>query len=151
MQTFENHLIIEQPVEMVFDFIADFENLPKWNYYIVETRNIDGKASGVGARFRQVRKTDQQEFHVVEYEPNRAVAVETLPPTQPLKMRFTFEPIAEGTRLTDRWELEPDVPGPLAWLAARRIKVAVADNLKKLKQLLETGEVQLQDGREVAL
>lgn len=151
MQTFDNHLIIQQPVEMVFDFVADFENLPKLNYYIVGTRNIDGKASSVGARFRQVRKTDQQEFHVVEYEPNRAVAVETLPPTQPLTMRFTFEPVAEGTRLTDRWEFELDVPGPLAWLAARRIKVAVADNLKKLKKLLETGEVQLQDGQEVVL
>lgn len=151
MQTFENHLIIERPVEMVFDFIADFENLPKWNYYIMETKSVDGDVSGVGARFRQVRKTDQQEFHVVEYERNRAVALETLPPTQPLTMRFTFEPVAEGTRLTDRWDFEPDVPGPLAWLAARRIKAAVADNLKKLKKLLETGEVQLQDRRKVAL
>jgi hypothetical protein len=35
--------------------------------------------------------------------------------------------------------------------AGRNVKSAVAENLQKLKQLLETGKVTLQDGRTVAV
>jgi uncharacterized protein YndB with AHSA1/START domain len=151
METFENSLIIQQPIEAVFDFVSDFENMPKWNYFVIDAKNVGEKPLGVGTRFKQVRKTDQQRYRIVAYEPNRLVAVETEPPTEPLTMSFILEPVPEGTRLIDRWEFDPGVPGPLAWLAARRVKAAVAENLEKLKELLETGRVQLQDGREVVL
>lgn len=34
MLEFENAIHIERPVEEVFEFLADFENLPKWNYVV---------------------------------------------------------------------------------------------------------------------
>jgi uncharacterized protein YndB with AHSA1/START domain len=37
MASFENTVIIRRPVEEVFSFLADFENVPRWNYAIVET------------------------------------------------------------------------------------------------------------------
>jgi hypothetical protein len=43
------------------------------------------------------------------------------------------------------------VPGLLEPLAARRAKAGVRENLGKLKTLLETGRVTLQDGRSFAL
>jgi uncharacterized membrane protein len=151
VQSFENHLIIERPRPDVFEFVADFENMPKWNYFVIDVDNVSDQPPAVGTRFHQVRKTDQQDYEIVELEPNERVAVETLPPAQPLRMSFRFESVPSGTHLIDRWEFDPDVPGPLQWLATRRVKSAVSDNLKKLKQLLETGEVRLQDGRQVAL
>jgi uncharacterized membrane protein len=30
--TFENTVILRRPIEDVFGFLADFENVPKWNY-----------------------------------------------------------------------------------------------------------------------
>lgn len=62
-------------------------------------------------------------------------------------MRFTFEPAGGGTRLTDEWELKGGLIGLFGSFAAGRVKAAVAENLAKPKQLLETGEVRLQDGR----
>ena len=38
MQTFENTVTIQRPAEEVFAFLADFENIPKWNYAIEETQ-----------------------------------------------------------------------------------------------------------------
>jgi uncharacterized membrane protein len=38
MASFENIVKIRRPVEDVFAFLADFENVPAWNYAIVETR-----------------------------------------------------------------------------------------------------------------
>ena len=34
MQTFENTVTIHRPGEEVFVFLADFENIPAWNYAI---------------------------------------------------------------------------------------------------------------------
>lgn len=62
-------------------------------------------------------------------------------------MRFTFENIGGATRLTDEWELETGRNPLLERLGTMKIKSAVAGNLAKLKQLLETGETRLQDGR----
>jgi len=35
MATFENTVTIQRPVEDVFAFLADFENVPTWNYAIL--------------------------------------------------------------------------------------------------------------------
>jgi uncharacterized membrane protein len=32
METFENTVTIHRPAEAVFAFLADFENVPRWNY-----------------------------------------------------------------------------------------------------------------------
>ncbi len=147
MARFSNNLIIGRPINEVFRFVADFENMPKWNYYVVEVNKVTSGPIGVGTAFRQIRKTDTQRYKIVEFEPNRKVVVETLPPAPALQMRFTFEPAGGGTRLTDEWELKGGLIGLFGSLAAGRVKTAVAENLAKLKQLLETGEVRLQDGR----
>jgi uncharacterized membrane protein len=38
--SFENTVMIRRPIEDVFAFLSDFENIPKWNYAIVETRKV---------------------------------------------------------------------------------------------------------------
>ena len=40
MASFENTVTIRRPVEDVFAFLADFENVPTWNYAIVETTKV---------------------------------------------------------------------------------------------------------------
>jgi uncharacterized membrane protein len=66
-----NTLIINRPVSETFAFISNFENMPKWNYFVAQT---------------------------------------------------------------------------IGWRDSR-VSSAVRDNLAKLKELLETGQVRLQDGR----
>jgi hypothetical protein len=106
----------------------------------------------VGSTFHQVRKTDEQEFRIFTHEPNRQVTIQTIPPSTPeFEMRFTFEEIGDGTRVTDEWKLDSGRPALLERLGAGRIRSAVLENLGKLKVLLETGEVRLQDGRRATL
>jgi hypothetical protein len=62
-------------------------------------------------------------------------------------MRFTFEPHGDSTTLTGEWVLQSGLPQLLARIGAARISSAVRENLAKLKELLETGRVRLQDGR----
>ncbi|MFN2151082.1 MAG: SRPBCC family protein [Anaerolineales bacterium] len=147
MIEFTNKIYVERPLKEVFEFISDFENLPKWNYYVTEANKLVDGPVDVGTQYHQVRKTDQQQFQVVEYEQNQVVAIETLPPERKLRMRFQFDPVNGGVEITDTWQLEADAPGPLNWLAKKKVKAAVSQNLAKLKRLLEHGRVTLQDGR----
>lgn len=152
MIEFTNQVVVEQPIETVFRFVSDFCNVPKWNYYVIDvTQTSDGPA-GVGTTYHQVRKTDEQDFRIVECEENREVVVRTVPPSSPaFEMRFTFEAEGEGTRVTDEWKLDTGQPALIQRLAAGRIKSAVLENLQKMKELLETGQARLQDGRQVFL
>jgi hypothetical protein len=66
-------------------------------------------------------------------------------------MRFSFESEGDRTRITDEWKLDTGRPALLERLGAGQVKSAVLENLEKLKVLLETGQVRLQDGRRARL
>jgi uncharacterized membrane protein len=149
---FENTIRIDRPVEEVFAFLSDFENIPKWNYYVREVRQLSEGLIGVGTTYHQVRKSDQQDLRIIEFEPGHTVAVKTLPQSSPdLEMRFTLYEEGSTTRVRDEWKLNTGRPAIFERLAGGRIKSAVAENLAKLKELLEEGQVVLQDGRQVTL
>jgi uncharacterized membrane protein len=150
MPEFENTIRIERPVDEVFAFLSNFENIPKWNYYVLEVRQLSENPIGVGTTYHQIRKTDEQDFRIIEFEPNHTVAVKTLPQSSPdLEMRFTLYEEGGTTRIRDEWKLDTGTPAILERLVRRRVKSAVAENLAKLKELLEEGRVVLQDGRQV--
>jgi len=144
---FTNTVIIDRPVTDTFAFVSNFENMPKWNYFVQETTSESPPGRGAGTIYRQRRRTDEQRFVVTDFEPDQLVAVRTLPPARNLQMRFTFQPHGGGTRLTDDWTLDTGLPRWLEGIGATRVSSAVRDNLAKLKELLETRRVHLQDGR----
>jgi uncharacterized membrane protein len=149
---FENTIRIDRPAEEVFAFLSDFENIPKWNYYVLEVRQLSERPIGIGTTYHQVRKTDQQDLRIIEFEPNHSVAVKTLPQSSPsFERRLTLSVEADTTHLRDEWKLDTRRPAVLERLARGRVKSAVAENLAKLKELLEEGRVILQDGRQVTL
>jgi uncharacterized membrane protein len=149
---FENTIPIDRPIDEVFAFLSDFANIPKWNYYVLEVRQLSESPIGIGTTYHQVRKTDQQDFRIIEFEPNHTVAVKTLPQSSPsFERRFTLYEEGDTTRIRDQWKLDTGRPALLERLARGRVKSAVSENLTKLKELLQEGRVVLQDGRQVTL
>jgi carbon monoxide dehydrogenase subunit G len=152
MIDFENKVLIERPRQEVFDFVSNFENVPKWNYFVKSVRKVNEVPLGLGARFHQIRKTDQQHFEIIEFERPDKVVVKTLAGSSPqFTMTFEFEASGDQTWLTDTWQLEAGYNPLLEMLGKAKIKAAVAENLSKLKQLMETRQTQLQDGRLVSV
>jgi hypothetical protein len=142
MATFENTVTIIRPAGEVFAYLADAENLPRWNYAIEQTRKISPGPVGVGTVYRQTRtlpRRSQEEFRLVVFQPPGQLALDGT--FGPFKARASYllEPVTGGTRLTNRWDLEP-TSAPLRLLgpvAIPRVKAAVAENLRALKQILE--------------
>ena len=152
MLEFENTIRIDRPIDEVFAYLSNFENIPKWNYYVLDVRQRSESPIGVGTTYHQVRMTDEQDFRITEFEPNHTVAVKTLPQSSPdFEMRFSLYEEGNTTRIRDEWKLDTGRPAILERLTGGRVKAAVAENLAKLKKLLEEGRVVLQDGTQVTV
>jgi len=138
---FTNTVIIGRPPHDVFEFLADFENVPKWNYAIEEThRTLDGPV-GVGPTYAQTRSIPirtQEAFAVVEYERDRSLAIRgSIGPFEGT-LTYNLEPVGDGTKLTNRADLAAHgLQRILAPVLQARVREAVAANLTKLKELLE--------------
>jgi carbon monoxide dehydrogenase subunit G len=148
MVEFENTICIDRPVEEVFAFLSDPENFPKWNYYVLEVTKLSHRPTGPGSLYHQVRKTDEQDIQITEFDQNHKLALKTVSRSSlDLEMRIELSAEGDTTCIRDEWRLDTGWPAPLEWLGTGRIKGAAAENLKKLKELLERGQVVLQDGR----
>jgi uncharacterized membrane protein len=147
---FNNKLEIKRPIAEVFQFLSNFENMPKWNYSVVDVKKISTGPVGINTAFSQRRKTDSQEYKIIEYEPKKRVAIEIQPPSVKLTMGFTLQPSYNDnyTIVFDEWKFNTGIPALFARIGVTNVKAAVAENLEKLKELLETGKTILQDGRE---
>ena len=138
---FTNSITIERTPHDVFAFVSNLENVPKWNYAIVETRKESEGPVTVGTMYRQVRSLpsrSEETLQVTEFEPDRRFAFEG--GLGPLEGTLTYEleEVGESTRLTNRADLQARGIAKLAApIASGRVRGAVAENLDALKQLLE--------------
>jgi uncharacterized protein YndB with AHSA1/START domain len=138
---FENTLTIRRSPEQVFKYLADFENVPRWNYAIVETRKTSEAPVGVGATYRQSRSIPspaEETFTITEFEPDRRLAIcGDLGPFQGT-LTYELDGVPDGTQLTNRADLEgKGLAKVAAPLLGGRVGEAVAANLQKLKEILE--------------
>jgi hypothetical protein len=142
MSTFRNTVAIARPAEEVFMFLADFTNIPAWNYAIEQTMPTSPGPARVGATYRQTRtipRRSEETFEVTEFEPPRRLAIKGTIGPFAASISYLVEPTAGGTRLINDVELEPTsaLLRPFGPLAAPQVKAAVARNLSTLKQILE--------------
>jgi uncharacterized protein YndB with AHSA1/START domain len=138
---FTNTITIDRRPAIVFAYLADLENLPRWNYAIGETRKITSGPVAVGSRYRQIRTVpahSEESLVVTEFDPDRRLTIAGTLGAFPAQVTYALEPAGNGTTVTNTVDLTPPRPlRPLAPLAIRRISAAVATNLGVLKQLLE--------------
>jgi hypothetical protein len=143
METFQNTITIHRPPVEVFTFLADFQNIPSWNYAIEQTRKTSAGPVGVGTTYLQTRtipRRSEETFHVTIFEPPARLAIQGQVGPFHAKISYLIEPAADGTRLANDVELEPSsallrLIGPLA---VPQVKTAVVRNLGTLKELLES-------------
>jgi len=121
----EGSILLNAPVEKVFDFLAD----PKVNVEImpsmIDVRDIEDPPDHIGGHFHWTYKMAGIKFdgetRVLEWEKNRRVVTESKSGIRS-KWRFSYEPAAQGSKLTIAVEYEVPVPvlGKLAEAVVRR-------------------------------
>jgi uncharacterized protein YndB with AHSA1/START domain len=139
----EESVEINRPVEEVFSYVANPENLPEWSGLVLEVHKETQGQPEVGDRFTTVAKFLGRRFETPferrTYEPNRRYSDRAAGgPIPDQDWTYTFEEVSGGTRITRAAEGEPGgffrLAGPLLERAGRR---QVRADLGNLKDLLE--------------
>ncbi|MEU6644726.1 SRPBCC family protein [Saccharomonospora sp. NPDC046836] len=139
MVRIEGEILIRQPVERVFDFVADERNEPLYNRGISDVEQITDGPIGAGTQFvatvRAMGRARKMILEYTEFERPRKLASRTIMSTADISGTLEFEPAQGATRMRWSWQLEPR--GVFALLApalvpvGRRQERAIWTNLKR--------------------
>jgi hypothetical protein len=110
--TFENVVMIARPIEDVFAFLSDLENIPKWNYAIVETRKVSKGPVGVGTTYQQVRSVpsrSEERLEITTYDPPRQLEIRGQLGTFASRLLYALDAIQREPGSPTRWRFSSAV------------------------------------------
>ncbi len=133
-------IVIDRPVEVVFDYVADECNEPSYNPQMRVAEKISDGPIGVATQYRaEVVSGGRPVSMVIEftaYERPRRLASRTTMSSMDIAYTLTFEPVPEGTRMRWSGEIEPhgmlNLMGPLVGWMGRRQELRIWTGLKDL-------------------
>jgi uncharacterized protein YndB with AHSA1/START domain len=145
---FEYTIVINQPVEQVFDYVSDPANLPEWQGPPTEIRDLQRTTPGQlreGDRFTTVLQFLGRRYEtpteVSTFEPNQRLSYRGTGGPVPTQITFMFEEVRGGTRFTHSQEVEPrGFFGLAESLFEIEAKRQLRYDLQMLKDLLEANE-----------
>lgn len=146
---------INLPREEVFAFWRDFSNLPAFMENIVSVSNIDAKTSHwvVAA---PAGRTVEWDSLITEEIANALIVWESAPSADIKnagRIEFRDAPPGRGTEVSATIVYDPpggDIGKLIAKLFQKEPKVQARQDMRRLKQLLETGEVSRSDAPDAA-
>jgi uncharacterized protein YndB with AHSA1/START domain len=129
MARIEGGIVIDRPVEVVFDYVADQSNEPQYNPGMVRAEKITPGPVGKGTRFRSavvsMGRTAEMLIECTGYDrPTRLTSTTTMRQAD-ISYTLTFEPTATGTRMRWSGQVRPKggfrLLGPLiTWMGIRQ-------------------------------
>ena len=142
MTRIERSIVIDRPVEEVWEFAHDLEKAALWQTTLTESEQLSEGPMGLGTKVRQVRHflgvRVEMGWEVTEYEPTASSAIRSISGPIPLSGSYRLEPADDGTRLTVTGELDAHGFFKLAEPVFARITGReLESNLGHLKDLLE--------------
>ncbi len=134
--------VIERPVDEVAAFAGDPTNAPQWYVNIKSVQWRTPPPLAVGSRMdfvaRFLGKEIAYTYEVTDLVPGERLVMRTAEGPFPMQTTYTWEPVADGTRMTLHNTGEPSgfakVARPVMEKAMRR---ATTKDLEALKRLLE--------------
>ena len=138
----EQSVEINKPVEEVFSYAADPEHFPEWTSIVLEVHKEKPGPLTEGERFTTLGKflgrTFETPFEITAHESPRLHSHKSTGGPLPQEWTLTFEPTAEGTRVTELVEGEPGSFFGLAGALLERVgRRQFRTDLENLKDLLE--------------
>jgi len=133
---------LNRPVEQVFAFLVDLQNVPTWQSNLIEIRKLTEGALHVGTQFREVRRFGRRSSEIrgefTDFELNKRFATKTL--TKPhVTVSFSLDPQDGGTRVGYKFVLlTSGIMRLFEPLIESLIKKQRESDFETLKRLLES-------------
>jgi uncharacterized membrane protein len=143
---------VNRPVEEAFAFWRDFENLPRFLRHLKSVKATDATHSHWVAR-GPIGMEVEWDAEVFNEKPNELIAWRSLEGSEvdhAGSVRFRKAPADRGTEVLVELNYEP--PGgrlgaSIAWLFGEEPRIQIEDDLRRFKQVMETGEIATVDGQ----
>src|SRR5512143_3381618 len=107
----EKTVVINRPVESVFDFVLNGANNRLWKRSVVDVRPLGEAPYGVGSKFQQ--EVDgpagrvSGDYQITELEANRLIGLQVMSGPARWSGRFKFRAQGGGTQLNYALDYEP--------------------------------------------
>jgi len=150
-QVITKAIVINRSAEEIYRFWQDISNFPRFMYHLQSVRETGPNRSHWIAN-APAGQVVEWESEIVEDIPNQRIAWKSLPGAQvPNAGAVTFEPQTGNRGTIVRVEVEFAPPGGPAAVGLAKLfnespDQQIYDDLRRLKQILETGEVLKSDG-----
>jgi uncharacterized membrane protein len=147
----EHVVTVNRNIHDVYAFWKDFENFPRFMRHLDSVHRTGDRRSRWRARGPAGMKVEW-EAETLEDRADEWIAWQSLPGSRVENsgsVRFSNAPGARGTEV--RVQLQYTPPGGafgrgLAWLFGEEPDIQVKDDLRRFKQLMETGEIPISEG-----
>ncbi len=143
MRRFEKQVVIDRPVDIVFAYLAAFENEAKWMPGVLRTTRMSTGEDGVGTRFLEVSNffpiwRPRAVYEITEFVPNQTIAFKSISGPIRFTGRCLVEPSESGTHFT--YILDAHIRGLsfLEPIAARIFARRAEAGFATLKRLVES-------------
>jgi Polyketide cyclase / dehydrase and lipid transport len=138
MARVRGEILINRPVELVFDYVADQHNEPIYNPRMLRSEKITDGPIGVGTQFRATarsgRRVVEMLIEITQYDRAKRLGSRTTMSSVGVNGGLTFEPVDGATRMSWSWEVSPRGPlrllGPLVAHLGRRQEQTIWSGLK---------------------
>ncbi len=142
MAQFKTSLVIHRPIEIVFAFVSNYQNSPRWVSGTMKHQKMTPGPIGVGTVIHTTGRVAGLRVEamrmVTVYEPPVKYAFKSDYQQIPFTTTFLFEPVQSGTRLTVVVEGEPaGLFKAAAPLILGTLRQQVEGDLRRLKNILE--------------
>lgn len=136
--------LIDKPVKDVFAFVANPNNMSKWNSAVVSLEQVTPGAVGVGTKYKSVGellgRRIEGEMQITAYEPDTKCGFQVNAGPMQVKMTMTFKTVGTGTKIGLNAQGDPAGFFKIAeGMMAGRVKSMMEENLARLKTVLEKG------------
>lgn len=137
----QNSITVNRPLEEVFSYVADPQNIPHYQKDVVAIEAPD-KPAKVGARYTETRKfmgrDMQTTVELIAFEPNKGFSLKAIDGPVPFEADVTFERAGDGTKVTTKIKAEPGGFFKLAeGMVAKQLKQSLQEDDARLKSVLE--------------
>lgn len=142
MAKIEGEIVIGRPLDVVFDYVADQRNEPRYNPQMVQAEKITAGPVGKGTQFRSAvasrGRTAKMLIECTGYERPKLFATTTTMAQANIRYTLRFESVPAGTRMRWSGQVRPKgafrLLGPvITWLGKRqeqRIWTALKQHLE---------------------
>jgi carbon monoxide dehydrogenase subunit G len=136
--------LIDKPVKDVFAFVANPNNMSKWNSAVVSLEQVTPGDVGVGTKFKStgemMGRRIEGVMQIVAYEPDTKCAFQVNAGPMQVTMTMMFKTVGTGTKISLNAQGNPAGFFKIAeGMMTGRVKSMMEENLARLKSQLEKG------------